>query len=219
MTEGKSYLRRYTDVLSLLDIIKNNRLTLLSPTTWFDQNDNYGLVEYGKRMGDGTAYALCMTEGEETGHHWQLFAGSSHGVCLVFDAVEFKAFCNGTRRQVFHGPMQYKSLSQVRGLGPIKTRDLPFLKRDTFKDEKEYRVIAWKKGKSIANTYTIPMPARLIRKVIFGPKMPDALSQTLKYIGKSHEGCSNIEWSYSRICYNKSWRDVIRSGLKSVDKK
>lgn len=60
-----TYLRRYTDVLSLLDMLKHNRLSLLSPATWFDQNDTFGLKEYGKRLGDESVFALCMTEGPE----------------------------------------------------------------------------------------------------------------------------------------------------------
>ena len=207
------YLRRYTDVLSLLDMIKNNRLTLLSPATWFDQNDTYGLNEYARRKGEGEAFALCMTEGPETGHHWQLFAGSSHGVCLFFDLDEFKAFCDGARWPVLHGPMKYMNLKEVRELRPIETDVLPFLKRDTFKDEKEYRVIAWEEDLLASETYTMPMPASLIRRVVFGPKLPDTLARTLKDIACAYGGCDKIDWAHSRVDNNASWRKAINDGL------
>ena len=80
-----TFLRRYTDALSLIDILNNKRLSLLSPAHWYDQNDAFGLELYRKRIGAGRVYALCFTDATETGHHWQLFAGQNHGVCIIFD--------------------------------------------------------------------------------------------------------------------------------------
>lgn len=208
------YLRRYTDVLSLLDIIKNNRLTLLSPETWFDQNDTFGLREYSKRKG-GSAYALCMTEGPETGHHWQLFAGTSHGVCIQFDREEFTSFLNQLDDPVLHGPMKYMNLTEVRNLKPIKTDDLPFLKRETFEAEKEYRVIGWEVDFMAEETYSIPMPASMIKKIILDPRMPRMLAETIRDIAYSINGCDGISFTISRVHNNESWRKAIVDGLSS----
>jgi Protein of unknown function (DUF2971) len=210
-----SYLRRYTDVLSLLDIIKNNRITLLSPETWFDQNDTFGLREYAKRMGDGSAYALCMTEEAETGHHWQLFAGTSHGVCIQFDRDEFIEFLNGLKRPILHGSVRYMSLNDIRNIKPIETEILPFLKRETFKDENEYRLIAWEDDFLDEGSYSIPMPANLIKKIILGPRMPRKLAETLKDIACSFDGCDEISFAVSRVHNNASWRKAILEGLGS----
>jgi hypothetical protein len=207
------YLRRYTDVLSLLDILKNNRLTLLSPETWFDQNDTFGLREYSKRMGEGSAYALCMTEDAETGHHWQLFAGTSHGVCIQFDRDEFISFLDRFKRPILHGPMKYLNLKEVREMTPIETDALPFLKRETFKDENEYRIISWEVDFLAEATYSIPMPASLIKKVTLGPRMPRTLAETLKDIACALDGCHDIAFAISRVHNNESWRRAIIEGL------
>ncbi|MBT9571470.1 hypothetical protein [Brevundimonas sp. TSRC1-1] len=207
-----TYLRRYTDVLSLLDMLKHNRLTLLSPDTWFDRNDSYGLREYGKRRGAGEVYALCMTAGPETGHHWQLFAGSSHGVCVHFDLDEFRLHLDSLERDILHGPMRYLNLTQVRDLSPIPDDDLPFLKRVTFEAESEYRVVAWEEDLFAGVTYALPMPARLIKKVTLGPLMPRSLAMTLKDIACEFVGCEEINFTHSRVHNNESWRAAIDGG-------
>lgn len=208
-----SYLRRYTDVLALLDILKNNRLTLLSPETWFDQNDTFGLREYSKKMGEGSAYALCMTEEAETGHHWQLFAGTSHGVCIQFDREDFISFLNNLRKPVLHGPVKYMNLNEVKAMKPIETDILPFLKRETFKDENEYRVIAWEMGLVAMESYAISMPASMIKKVTLGPRMPRMLAETLKDTAHLLAGCQDIAFAHSRVHNNESWRKAIIDGL------
>ena len=203
-----SYIRRYTDVLSLIDILKHNRLTLLSLDTWFDQNDSFGLREYGRQL-RGSVYALCMTEAPETGHHWQLFAGSNHGVCIHFDADLLKAHLNDLRDPVLHGPVRYLNLKQVGDLSPIDLETLPFLKRETFKDEIEYRVVAWEIDLFASETYHVPLPAHLVKQVTFGPRMPRDLAVTMKSVVCEFVGCDQITFKHSRVHNNESWRKAI----------
>lgn len=206
-------LRRYTDVLSLLDIMRHNRLTLLSPSQWYDQNDTIGLNQYSARRGEGSVYALCLAEGKEQAHHWQLFAGHSHGLCIQFDRDEFIKFLNRARKPVLHGPVIYQNLSQVRARKPIKTDELPFLKRGTFAAEEEYRVVAWEIDVLAGATYTIPMPAKLIKRVTLGPAVPRTLADTLKDIACEQKGCADIPFGISRLINNDSWAEAIAEGL------
>jgi hypothetical protein len=206
-------LRRYTDVLSLLDIMRHNRLTLLSPSQWYDQNDTIGLNQYGARQGDGSVYALCFAEGYEQAHHWQLFAGHSHGLCIQFDRDEFIAFLNRVKRRVLHGPVIYQNLSEVRARKPIKLEELPFLKRDTFRAEAEYRIVTWQQEVLAGVTFTIPMPASLIKRVTLGPAVPRTLAETLKDIACEQKGCANIPFGISRLVNNASWAEAIAEGI------
>ncbi|MBU1346852.1 MAG: hypothetical protein KKA16_07855 [Alphaproteobacteria bacterium] len=207
-------LRRYTDVLSLLDMVRHGRLSLMSPERWFDQNDSFGMAEYGKRKGEGSVYALCMTEGKETAHHWQLFAGHSHGLCVQFDKDEFIAHVSKADPSVLAGWVQYKNLTEIRDLSPIPTDAIPFLKRDTFSAEAEYRVVAWEWDVLSSDTYTIKMPPSLIKKVTLGPTMPEPLARTLKDIACGQDGCDDIPFAISRLINNQSWRAAIVEGLK-----
>ena len=208
-------LRRYTDVLSLLDILHHNRLTLLSPTRWYDQNDALGLKAYSEKRGEGSVYALCLAEGYELAHHWQLFAGHGHGLCIQFEKERFLDHLNNYRfkSDLLFGPVTYCNLKQVRDFKPIPLEKLPFLKRDTFKAEEEYRVIAFEEQWLAGETYTIPMPANLIYRITLGPAMPDDLARTLKDIACSIKGCENIDFAKSRLVNNASWAKAISDGL------
>jgi hypothetical protein len=208
------FLRRYTDVLSLLDMLRHNRLTLMSPERWFDQNDSFGMSEFGKRKGEGSVYALCMTDGKETAHHWQLFAGHSHGLCIQFDRDEFIDHISKADKTLLHGWVQYKNLTEIRELSPIPTDTLPFLKRETFAAEAEYRVVAWEWDILATETYTVRMPPSLIKKVTLGPTMPETLARTLKDIACGQDGCDEIPFAVSRLINNKSWRTAVLEGLK-----
>lgn len=212
-------LRRYTDVLSLLDILRHNRLTLLSPSRWYDQNDALGLKQYSARKGRGEAFALCLAEGKEQAHHWQIFAGHSHGLCIQFDRDEFIAFFRTKSNfPILHGPVVYCNLTQIREMNAIETDVLPFLKRDTFEAEKEYRVVAWDDDLFDERSYTIRMPAKMIKKVTLGPTMPDTLADTLREIACKLNGCADIPFAHSRLVNNAAWARAIAEGL-SGDRK
>jgi hypothetical protein len=210
-------LRRYTNVLSLLGILHHGRLTLLSPSQWYDQNDALGLRQYSKLRGRGSVYALCLAEGYEQAHHWQIFAGHAHGLCIQFDKDEFLSHLDAFvhRADILHGPVQYKNLSQLRALAPVALNDLPFLKRDTFRAEEEYRVVAWEDEILALDAYTIPMPAGLIRKVTLGPAMPDKLAETLHEITQTLDGCSEIAFAKSRLVNNASWAKALAEAIGS----
>lgn len=186
----------------------------MSPSRGYDQNDTFGLNQYSQRKGDGSVYALCLAEGREQAHHWQLFAGHSHGLCIHFDYDEFTNFLDSARWPILHGRVQYENLTQVRSRKPIELDVLPFLKRDTFAAEEEYRVVAWEDSFVAGDTYTIPMRASMIKRVALGPSMPDTLAKTLKDIACEQEGCSDIPFSISRLVNNASWTSAIAEGLR-----
>ena len=215
----RATLRRYTNVLALLDILRHKRITLLDPAKWYDQNDALGLRQYSKLKGKGLVYAACFAEGYEQAHHWQIFAGDSHGVAIVFDKDKLiKAF--DRRAEIFdiiQGPVQYKNLAEVRAMQPISITDLPFLKRDTFKAEQEYRVVAWEEDWLADPTHKIPIKLDCIERVVLGPSMPMALAESLKDIAIELDGCAEIPFAKSRLVNNASWASAISDGLKDVD--
>lgn len=204
--------RRYTDVLSLLDMIQNERLSLLSPSLWYDQNDSFGLDLYSKRLGKGSVYALCLASSVETAHHWQIFSGHSHGLCIQLDREGLISHLDGLPDRLLHGPVEYLNLTQVRALKPIPTDRLPFLKRETFKAENEYRVIAWQDDFFATDSYTIPLPLSLIHRVTFAPAMPRQLAETLKAVICAKPGCEKIPFALSRLNNNESWRKAVLIG-------
>lgn len=109
--------------------------------------------------------------------------------------------------------MQYLNLTQVRDLKPIENGVLPFLKRETFKSENEYRLVAFEEEVFAGETYRITMPVSLIKWVTFGPRMPKQLAETLKDVAYGVEGCDGIAWAISRVHNNESWRKAMVAGL------
>lgn len=204
--------RKYTDVLSLMDMIEHQRLTLLSPSLWYDQNDSYGLELYSSQKGKGRVYALCMAGTAETAHHWQIYANHSHGLCVQFDRTGLISHFNSLKGDILHGEVQYRNLTQIREMQPIARDVLPFLKRDTFKAENEYRIVAWEDEFFASDTYGIPLPLSLIRRVTFGPSMPRQLAETFKSILCAKDGCVDIPFAMSKLNNNESWRRAVTEG-------
>jgi len=208
-------LRHYTNALALIDMLMHKRLTLRSPARWFDQNDALGLETYSKLRGEevsgeGSVYALCFAIGTEQAHHWQLFASSDHGLCISFDFVRAVSYFKNL--PILSDPVKYRSLQEIRDMGEIEQDDLPFLKRDTFEAEDEYRIVAWEESFFADETYAIPIPLDLITRVTFGPAMPKGFTKTLMEF-RNQPDAKHITFHHSRLVNNASWADVIQKGV------
>ena len=110
--------------------------------------------------------------------------------------------------------MKYYNLKQISDMNSIDTDIILFLKRDTFKAESEYRIIAWEDELFASDNYEIPMPAGLIKQVTVGPNMPKSLAKTLKETAQSMPGCSEITFRISSLVNNASWEKAILEGVK-----
>ena len=203
------HLRRYTDILSLLDMLRLQRITLLDPSRWFDQNDAYGVQLYGKVKGQGRVVALCLAEGVEQAHHWQLFAGHNHGVCIHFDKSELIQHLDRFSDELLHGPVIYESRARLDARETLDLNTLPFLKSEEFAAEKEYRLVAWERWEMIAGPFTLPLPANLIKSVEFGPSMPANLAGTASLMIDEMPWCREIEFYRSALGSSDGWRNSI----------
>lgn len=193
-----SYLRRYTNVPALLDILLNKALTLLSPNTWADKNDVYVIEQYKEHSPKNIKklLALCFTEAEETFHHWNVFAGDSSGVCIVFDKESLIASAE-KRDGVRHGPMAYLDKNDF-DFHKIDTNELPFIKRNGYNDEREYRFI-YESSAEDDCLIGLPINTSCIKEIIFSPKMPSPLLFSVASIIKRID-----ESNYYKISMHKS---------------
>jgi hypothetical protein len=106
-------LRRYTNLPSLLHILQNRKLTLLDPRKWDDGNDSAGMELYRKQKNLKSIVALCFAWGDETYHHWHVFAGGAGGSCIVFHRDKLLKTFN--EQGVIHNRVVYKKLKDLEG--------------------------------------------------------------------------------------------------------
>jgi len=77
-----NYIRRYTSISAVIDILRRQELSLLDPQSWDDRNDRYFMARYKEKKGLGGLYALCAARCSETYHHWRVFTGTADGACI-----------------------------------------------------------------------------------------------------------------------------------------
>jgi hypothetical protein len=207
-----NFLRRYTDVLSVIDMVCEGRLTLLPPNNWPDRNDALGLDLYRKLSGSAAIYASCMTEAKETAHHWQVFSNHSHGVCVVFKKDELLSAFDS--QGIIHGPMQYRNLSYLNESRGMNIEALPFLKRDTFEAEAEYRALSTESvGLLAASHVYVRVPVESISKIVIGPTVPRSLGLMLKRVIREQRECESLRVTFSTLWNNQSWHKALASAF------
>ncbi len=197
-------LKRYTNLASLVSILKDKEITLLDPSKWEDKNDSHYLLQYGERKGFKSLYALCFTMEPETSHHWKAFSHGTDGVCIKIHAEPFISQLNSIK-EIVHGEVEYKLIDDVE-TGLFTVDQLPFLKRYPFRDEAEYRVLFRKKAASKYKTHAIRFDTSLIYEVTLSNSLPKELKKPLIDLLKSIDGCEGMKISRSTLNENSRWK-------------
>lgn len=197
------FLRRYTSLPALIEILSSKKITLLDPGLWDDKNDAYFMAQYKNKEKLKTLLALCFTQGPETYHHWHVFAGGAAGVCIEFDgdALLASLLLSGSFK---HGQVKYLNLNQAKS-HKFRVNDLPFLKRSAFEPEAEFRLI-YESSKECCSSLSLPIKIKDILKVSLSPWMVQAMSKTVAQAVRSINGCSKLRISRSTLISNEQWK-------------
>ncbi|AJP73426.1 hypothetical protein TS85_19005 [Sphingomonas hengshuiensis] len=94
------------------------------------------------------------------------------------------------------------------------TDELPFLKRDVFRDEKEYRLIARSQSLESNEVRYIDIDLSLIDTIVFSPLAPSPLVQTLIRTLKAMPGAAQLNYHHSHLMNNQRWRDMLEEKAK-----
>ena len=132
----KQYLRRYTDIPTLISLLCKRKITLLDPASWDDKNDSRFLALYKQKKKLRSVLALCFIQANERYHHWRVFANGAAGACIRFDRPKLLKVVE-KQKGVQKGPVTYLTRAKTRDKPP-EVGELPFLKRYGFKDENEF---------------------------------------------------------------------------------
>ncbi|HVJ07865.1 MAG TPA: hypothetical protein VM554_05740 [Acidisarcina sp.] len=208
MTLTKKFLRRYSNLPSLIHLLSTKALTFLDPETWDDRNDSLFMRLYKEKKQLDTLLAVCFSQETETYHHWSVFAAGSSGVCISFHKEELLAELNqygGIRgRRVSYIPLS--ELAQTsKGI-----TNLPFMKRAPFKPESEYRVIFEDQGKP-RSYVDIDIPLSCIDRVYLSPWMPRSVAESVKSALRELGDTEDIEVVRSTLIENDRWAKFGKS--------
>ena len=202
---NRKYLKRFTTLPVLIDLLRRKKIVLLSPEKWEDRNDAEIMLEYKKREKLEHLYAVCFSEGDETIHHWTAFSSGSSGCCIEFDRkllLDEIDKIHGIRM----GSVNYKKLKDVKS-GAIEISDIPFTKRWPYRCEEEYRIIFESKNASAASNglFDIDISLKCIRKITISQRMPEQVYQTIREYLRSEFKNPDQRINRSTLYENKIW--------------
>lgn len=207
-TAQANFLNRFTTVPFLIDMMSRRQLTLLNPAFWEDYNDRVTMELYKKRKKAESVYALCLTDRRETIHHWNTFASGTSGCCIEFDRRKLIQ-CLKSVEGVAHGKVEYVKINDLAQVS-TKVNKLPYLKREPFEPEREYRIVATC-SRPQQPAFDIPLDINSIRRITISNKLPEPVFKSLK------EGLMNIapdykgRISHSTLLNNARWVNHFRA--------
>lgn len=136
-------------------------------------------------------------------HHWKIFSSGIEGICLELKRGPLELSLPA--HQAFSGPVDYETLASVEKLTELDALRLPFLKRQGFSDEREWRIIAHRNDPHVTACH-VPIDRSWIHRVILNPWMPDTLASTVRAVIKSQPGCEKISVVSSHLTNSKRWK-------------
>lgn len=198
-----TYLRRYTDLPSLLHLLASKQITLLDPKTWDDKNDSHFMTIYKEKKNLKSLLALCFSQSPETYHHWRVFSNGPAGVCIVFDKNSLLGDFQ-QKPNVSTQAMTYLTMPEARKR-VFQLDELPFMKRYGYKPEKEFRAVYASPTEELPSL-NIPIRLASIRSISLSPWMHSSLSKSTVSAIRSITGCEKLMVSRSTLISNEQWK-------------
>lgn len=207
--EDKLY--RYTSLPAALDILKRQRLVLLEPMNWDDENDKGYLAAYKEAKKIKSLRVLCFTSVYETSQHWELFAGGA-GVRLTLsrEALENDiSSMPGMRLR----DVTYREITKAK----INAQDVdlwPFLKRYPYEGEREVRLIHESERSKISPE--ISLSKSTIQRLTFHPSTPKPLMKTMRSLVRDLVRDSRFPVTRSTMLNNRTWLNPVEAAAKNL---
>ena len=197
-------LNRFTTLPVLLDLLQRQKLTLLDPKSWEDKNDSEIILEYKKRKKIKNLFAICLSCGDETIHHWKTFSNGSSGCLIEFDAQKLFNIIDNIPN-LKHREVTYRKLSDIESKSAVlNVDDIPFTKRWPYRCEEEYRIIV-ESNNDKDKHYDIDIPLDIIKRITINQQMPDKIYETIKDYLKNLKGNPDSRINRSTLFENKRW--------------
>lgn len=204
-------LWRYTNLAATIHHLRSKTITLLNPTTWDDRNDAFFLEQYKNHVRAESVLALCLTERPGRYHHWRVFSHGSDGVCIRFSKDGLLSAFD-ENQAIIHQPVTYMKLDDLSAES-LNSKELPFLKRSAYRDEKEYRIIYVDKEQTLdSREFTIELD--WIKSITLSPWLPKEFVDSVKDTLKSIPGCKKLNIGRSYWVESENWKNAGRKLTK-----
>jgi len=204
------FLRRYTSLPQLLQILQTESLTLLDPKNWDDKNDSALIEKYCKKKKLKKVFALCFAESSETYHHWKVYAEGAAGVCIEFNKDRLLKAFRAQKKDLRFGSLKYVKVDQLSSY-QTKISEWPFIKRLPYEGEKEFRIIYEERADATCSSYSLPISIESIHRVYLSPWIYRDCSNAVRKTIQNLPKCSELEVYKTSLVDNKRWKDALEA--------
>lgn len=208
----RDWLKKYTKLEYVIEIPRNRELHLGDPASWDDQNDAEAIRLYSKRRCNFSIKAICLTQASDRFHFWHIFGGRELGVCLWFDR---KSLLQDIKQDVslISDMVQYPP---IKNLPRIRRDEIPFTKREQYRDECEFRVLRVKSAIGIAPDKLKFSPLSL-RKIYLNPWLSPSSVDLHKRVFNQQlkSDFAHVELKQNRSLRMQKWIDALSASANN----
>lgn len=211
--ELSEYVKRYTKLKHAVTALESKKLVLPNPSKWDDSNDQEFVELYRRHIEAKSIYAMCCTMGAERYHHWRIFTEKedADGVCIEFDRRALETTLNRIKK-VRAERVQYIPLRKMRETGNYQPENLPFIKRNGYRDEREWRILVTS-SKAQRALIEVPFKVEWVNRIILNPWMPVTEQETARRDLKSLIR-KPARVTASRLTNSAEWKELGKKLLR-----
>ena len=131
------------------------------------------------------------------------------GVCIEFEKARLDHSLTRapltTARKV-----DYLTVKALESFVPADANRLPFVKREGYSDEREWRVVATTED-TAQLTLDVPVELASISRLILNPWLPPSLADNLRIIIRQIDGCASLKIEASALTNSIRWKAAGRN--------
>ncbi|GIT85022.1 hypothetical protein [Roseobacter sp. OBYS 0001] len=200
------WLKKYTKLEYLPEILETRQLHLGDPKSWDDQNDAAAILMFSQRQSGFDIRGTCLTAAPDRFHFWHIFGERELGVCLWFDRERIVREFDQDHSLV-SGMVRYPTR---KDLFQTKPDEIAFTKREQYGDEREFRVLRVSPPVR-GEPEKLKFSAYSLRRVYLNPWLsPSSVSLYKKLLRQELTGdLVHVELKQNRSLKKKDWINAL----------
>ena len=212
--KNRRWLKKYTKLKYLEDILCREALHLGDPSCWPDKNDRELIQFYLSKTDTKAIRSTCLTSAPDRYHFWAIFGEEALGVCLWFCSEELQKDIDGDKT-LQQGKVIYKHQDSM---GKITTEEIPFLKRKQYGDEQEFRVLRKFRDNSPQDTWFKFSPCSLKKIYLNSWLTGDSFQKEKSRVNELLVGrYAHVKLNQNRVLNHKPWIDAVKAAAEPTN--